>query len=186
MEWDDEDEEVEVEKEVNALTLATDNAAKAMVEAAKTGDMAVVRKQLKAGVAVDAQKVGKYERTALFAAADGNQTKMSKFLVKKKKNANAKDKLGKTAMMKAAQNGNTELAGYLHENGAEVNAQDGIGMTALMLAAANSKTATAKFLIEELKADKTLKDTSRQTAADIAMENNHPITFAAIDPAAAA
>ena len=37
---------------------------KAMVEAAKKGDMAVVRKQLKAGVAVDV-KVGEYEHTAL-------------------------------------------------------------------------------------------------------------------------
>ena len=35
-----------------------DDAAKAMIEAAKKGDMAVVRKQLKAGVAVDA-KVGR-------------------------------------------------------------------------------------------------------------------------------
>ena len=52
----------------------------AMVEAAKKGDMAVVRKQLKAGVAVDA-KVGENEETALYAAAQGNQTKMSKFLV---------------------------------------------------------------------------------------------------------
>ena len=50
----------------------------------------------------------------------------------------------------------------------------------------NGKTATAKFLIEELKADKTLKDADGKTAADIAMENDHPITFAAIDPAAAA
>ena len=37
-----------------------------MVEAAKTGDMAVVRKQLKAGVAVDV-KVGGNEETALIA-----------------------------------------------------------------------------------------------------------------------
>ena len=47
-------------------------------------------------------------------------------------------------------------------------------------------TATAKFLIEELKADKTLKDEYGKTAADIALQQNHPITFAAIDPAAAA
>ena len=83
-------------------------------------------------------------------------------------------------------NGNTELVGYLHENGADVNAQNNIGMTALMCAASNGKTATAKFLIEELKADKTLKATGGghegKTAADIAMEKNHPITFAAIDP----
>ena len=74
----------------------------------------------------------------------------------------------------------------MHENGAEVNAQNDDGMTALMYAASNGKTATAKFLIEELKADKTLKNKSGKTAADMAMENNHPITFAAIDPAAAA
>ena len=70
-----------------------------MVEAAKQGDMAVVRKQLKAGVAVDA-KVGEYEETALFKAeegttalimaASGNQTKMSKFLVTRGADANAK------------------------------------------------------------------------------------------------
>ena len=50
----------------------------------------------------------------------------------------------------------------------------------------NGKTATAKFLIEELKADKTLKNEDGMTAADMALETNHPITFAAIDPAAAA
>ena len=94
----------------------------AMVNAAEKGDMAVVRKQLKAGVAVDA-KVGEYEETALIAAAGGNQTKMSKFLVTRGADTNAKNKDGTTAMMKAAYNGNTELVGYLHEQGAEVNAQ---------------------------------------------------------------
>ena len=93
----------------------------AMVEAAKKGDMAVVRKQLKAGVAVDA--TDGYS-TALIQAADGNQTKMSKFLVTRGADTNAKDTRGWTAMMIAARHGNTELVGYLHENGAEVNAQD--------------------------------------------------------------
>ena len=156
-----------------------------MVDAAKKGDMAVVRKQLKAGVAVDT-KGGRWEQSALIAAADGNQPKMSKFLVTRGADTNAKDKRGLTAMIAAATNGNTELVGYLHENGAEVNAQS-YGWTALMSAAQKGKTATAKFLIEELKADKTLKDKiSEWTAADFAMEYNHPITFAAIDPAAAA
>ena len=90
MEWDDEEEMLQREKEVNALTLATENAAKAMVEAAKKGDMAVVRKQLKAGVAVD-MKVGEYEETALHKAAEGKQTKMSKFLVTRGADTNAKD-----------------------------------------------------------------------------------------------
>ena len=76
----------------------------AMVNAAGKGDMAVVRKQLKAGVAVDA--TNKYEQTALIKAAEGNQTKMSKFLVTRGADANAKDKGGWTAMMKAAANGN--------------------------------------------------------------------------------
>ena len=152
----------------------------AMVEAAKKGDMAV-RKQLKAGVAVDA-KVGAVKVTALWKAASGNQTKMSKFLVTRGADTNAKSMvLGETAMMYAAKNGNTELVGYLHENGAEVNAQADDGYTALMFAAMYGKTATAKFLIEELKADKTLKSHGK-TAADLAMENNQPITFAAIDP----
>ena len=157
----------------------------AMTEAAGKGDVAGVRKQLKAGVAVDT-KVGEYEVTALIAAAFGNQTKMSKFLVTRGADTNAKTKIGVTAMMMAAIKGNTELVGYLHENGAEVNAQSNSGGTALMCAAMNGKTATAKFLIEELKADKTLKDKNGKTAADWAMQQNHPITFAAIDPAAAA
>ena len=161
-----------------------------MVEAARTGDMAVVRKQLKAGVAVDAKVTVAVDfvegTTALIQAAQGNQTKMSKFLVTRGADTNAKGKGGRTAMMWAAMNGNTELVGYLHENGAEVNAQNYAGQTALMFAAMYGKTATAKFLIEELKADKTLKDKGGNTAADIAMATNHPITFAAIDPAAAA
>ena len=89
-------------------------------------------------------------------------------------------------MMMAAKHGNTELVGYLHENGAEVNTQERGGMTALMLAAMQGKTATAKFMIEELEADKTLKDGDGKIAAEWALEENHPITFAAIDPAAAA
>ena len=164
---------------------------KAMVKAAKEGDMAVVRKQLKAGVAVDAKVtlstyIGDKEVTALIKAAQGKQTKMSKFLVTRGADTNAKNKGGSTAMMMAAVNGNTELVGYLHENGAEVNAQNNDGRTALMEAAMQGKTAMAKFLIEELKADKTLKNKDGRTAADIAMENDQPITFAAIDPAAAA
>ena len=55
-----------------------------------------------------------------------------------------------------------------------------------MCAAYTGKTATAKFLIEELKADKTLKTTGGTLRPTLAMQFNHPITFAAIDPAAAA
>ena len=109
-----------------------------MFEAAGKGDMAVVRKQLKAGVAVDA-KVGSAAMTALIKAAEGNQTKMSKFLVTRGADSNAKMANGYTAMMKAAMKGNTELVGYLHENGAEVNAQGDYGQTALMCAASNEQ-----------------------------------------------
>ena len=103
----------------------------------------------------------KREHTALIKAAIGKQTKMSKFLVTRGADANAKNKRGYTAMMMAAGDGNTELVGYLHENGAEVNAlDDDTGGTALIMAAMYGKTATAKFMIEELKADTTLKDNS--------------------------
>ena len=70
-----------------------------MVEAAKKGDMAVVRKQLKAGVAVERRPEYGGETTALIKAAEGNQTKMSKFLVTRGADANAKTKVGFTAMM---------------------------------------------------------------------------------------
>ena len=109
----------------------------AMVLAAEKGDMAVVRKQLKAGVAVDAKvKLSEYEETtALIKAAGGNQTKMSKFLVTRGADVNTKNQGVSefTAMMKAAEHGNSELVEYLHENGAEVNAQDNNGRTVLML-----------------------------------------------------
>ena len=64
---------------------------------------------------------------------------MSKFLVTRGADANAKDAVGITAMMMGGQNGNTELVGYLHENGAEVNAQAGDGDTALMWAARTAR-----------------------------------------------
>ena len=64
----------------------------------------------------------------------------------------------------AAAHGNTELVGYLHENGAEVNAQNSIGQTACVCG--NGQDRHGQILIEELKADKTLKDTGGDTAAD--------------------
>ena len=106
-------------EEESSLTLATDNAPKAMVEAAEKGDMAVVRKQLKAGVAVDAK--GQFEETALIKAAQGNQTKMS---IPGDEGCGRTRRSGYTAMMMAAHHGNEELVRYLHENGARVNAQD--------------------------------------------------------------
>ena len=98
---------------------------KVMVEAAEKGDMAVVRKQLKAGVAVDTPK----RRADRMDRADQGGSRQPDQDVqvpgdegcghkREEQVRSHRDDVG-------GQNGNTELVGYLHENGAEVNAQNG-------------------------------------------------------------
>ena len=116
----------------------------------------------------------------------GNQTKMSKFLV----TGCGREREGQGRTHRDDAGGHPRQ----HRSSSDTCTRTAprstrrttFGWTALMYAAHFGKTATAKFLIEELKADKTLKHKYGRTAADVAMANNHPITFAAIDPAAAA
>ena len=63
---------------------------------------------------------------------------MSKFLVTRGADANAKDK-SEDRDDGGGQERQHELVGYLHENGAEVNAQNDGGWTALMFAAAMAR-----------------------------------------------
>ena len=106
----------EDEADVNALTLATENAAEGDGRGGEDGrhgrSCASSSRPGWRWTAKVMFSVYELKSTALIQAATGNQTKMSKFLVTRGADANAKHKNGTTAMMRAAMHGNTELVGY--------------------------------------------------------------------------
>jgi TPR repeat protein len=80
---------------------------------------------------------------------------------------NVRSKDGYTPLMYAVTKGNLEVVSEVLSGGADVNAQSATGWTALMFAAKNSPTMISVLL--EKGADKTLKNSTGQTAYDVAM-----------------
>ena len=95
--------------------------------AAETGDVATVRRLLRAGAKVDARNAE--GRTALQAAAFGGQVETLRLLLEKGADLNAKDRSNQTAVMLAVSMGRLESARLLLEKGADANSRDASGET---------------------------------------------------------
>ncbi len=145
----------------------------------------------------DINAVNEYGTPLIFASSWWGHLKTVDVLIKKGADVNAvSSKYGTTALMrvagksymgrgsgKGAEQGLKQIMSMLIEHGADLDAQSKEGKTALMKAARMGNTERALILIAA-GADIQIKDNKdkygQSTAIDIARENNHPETAAAI------
>ncbi len=84
---------------------------------------------------------------------------------------------GWAAIHHAAVNGHCSIVRYLIEHcGVGVDVKNPWGMTALHCAAINGHEAVVKMLVDEFNADDNITDNNSETALDLAIANNNPIS----------
>ncbi len=116
-------------------------------EAAKSGNLAVVKEKLNDGVDIHARD--KYHLTALDWAASSGKLELVKYLVKNGADLKAKNKFGFTSFHHAAISGNLELIKYLIEKGADVNDKSEHGGNSLFYASPKGELEVIKYLVEK-------------------------------------
>jgi ankyrin repeat protein len=140
-------------------------------EAAKTGNIEVVKQRLASGVDVDAVD-DEWSMTPLFFAANKGHVQVAEFLISAGADVNAKNRFDRTPLYRAAYWGNKEIAEILIAKGADVNTQprDGTG-TPLDWANQYGRPETANIIREnggktkkELKAEGKLVEPSEPVA----------------------
>lgn len=100
-------------------------------KAAKSGDMAEVKKLVAEGKNVNEKKPFS-KKTPLMYAVENNRLDIAKLLLTKGAEVNDADTLGDTALLKAAENTNVDILKILLKNGADVNATNSNGDTPLL------------------------------------------------------
>ena len=119
--------------------------ARAFVDAAEDGKLAVVKLFVAAGMDIDATP---YSVTALYLAAGRGHLEIVKFLVGAGADLNATNSWGGTALHLAADEGELEVVKFLVGAGADVNATTSWGFTALHFAAwGGYDLAVVKYLV---------------------------------------
>ena len=138
---------------------ANPEAGRALLEAARDGNIEAVKQHLAAGTDVNAKASRGW--TPLHSVAT---KKIAELLITKGADVNAKDKIGGTPLHLAAHSGQEEIVELLIASGANMNAKIEVGkwkgQTSLSLAIQNNQTETADLLRkhggktgEELKAE---------------------------------
>lgn len=110
--------------------------------------------------------------TALMRAAESGDVEMTRTLVEKGADVNARDTDKKTALMRAAERGYAEVAKILLSKRAEVNAKDDDRKTALMRAAEGGHAETVQELLGK-GADIKARTYYEQDALMYAVDNGH-------------
>ena len=140
-------------------------------EAAKFGNIEVVKQRLASGVDVNAVE-DEWSMTPLFFAANKGHDQVAEFLISAGADVNAKDRFDRTPLYRAAYWGHKEIAEILIAKGADVNTQprDGTG-TPLDWANQYGRHETANIIREnggktkkELKAEGKLVEPSEPVA----------------------
>ena len=98
-------------------------------DAAKTGDLAVVKQLIETGGNVDERDVA--ERTPLSWAAEGGHVEVVQFLIEKGADVDARDFTDVAPLQHAVLANNLNVVELLVKNGADVNVKDDIGVTVL-------------------------------------------------------
>jgi uncharacterized protein len=98
---------------------------KALIEAAKQGDLEQVRELLNKRADVNARNINRM--TALMSAAMKRNLDVVKFLIEKGSDVNARTDRGMTALMFAAAEGKLEAVKLLIEKGTDPSAKDKSG-----------------------------------------------------------
>ncbi len=122
------------------------DANRALLDAAKSGNVAGVRTALEAGADVDARNES--HRTVLMLAALKGQAAVVKELMNRGADVNARDGDGMTALMWAAFGGSPDVVQALLKRGADPSARSNRGETALDWA--GSSPGPHKYQVEKL------------------------------------
>ena len=115
-------------------------------DAAKDGNIEVVKQHLAAGADVELKCVNCGD-TILGHAVSGGHIEIVELLVSKGADLNAKDMIGMTPLHYVASGGHKEIVELLIANGADVNAKDEYGLTPLHNAADKGRKEVADLLI---------------------------------------
>ncbi len=129
------------------------------IEAAKNGDIEIVRDILERGLPgkkMDVNAKDSTGRSALMWAACYGYPEIAKLLIEKGADVNAKDHWDMSALMWAARNDHLEVVKLLVENGADVSAKDRNGWTALMRSTNKNRTEIAKYIGIAIKANRSV------------------------------
>lgn len=130
---------------------ASDKAASELVTAARSGDVAAVRKQLDAGAKIDAPESSNGRAALHFAAKEG-RTEVVALLLERNADLRVTDNIGKAPLFLAGEAGRTEVVKQLLEAAASrgvdiVNASDKGGRTPLMWTAGMGNPDSVALLI---------------------------------------
>lgn len=98
------------------------------------------------------------------------QPEVTKILLRKGAETDARDAAGNTALMGICFKGNTEIAEMLIKNGANVNAQNNSGGTALIFAATFGQEKIARLLLKH-GAERSIQDEKGKSALDYAQDS---------------
>lgn len=142
----------------------------AMLDAAETGDLALLDKLLEV---TPADQRDQCFWTPLMKAALNGHAQVVARLLEAGVDVNATDKGGYSALMLAASNNHAEIVAFLAANGANINQVELTnGWTALLWAAKQGHAETVAFLLQQ-GADITAADSDGATALSWAEENGH-------------
>jgi len=148
-----------------------------LLEAAKTGNAAVIQSLLAAGADINA--ASNNGNTAFMYAASKGHTATVEVLIANGADINAASNDGMTAFIYATNEGHTATVKVLIAKGADINAANNRGNTALMYASINSHTAIVKVLIAK-RADINAASKRGMTALMLAAVTDHMATVEAL------
>jgi ankyrin repeat protein len=161
-----------LENPVEAQQLNPSNSSEqALINAARDGQIDMVRSSLEKGARPDAQDTD--GRTALMMASYNGHFEMVRLLLEHGAEVGLQDQFGRTALMYAASGPFPETVRLLLDQGANENRQDKEeGFTALMYAAAEGQADVIRVLLAH-GADVNMTDKDGDTALDFAKKNGH-------------
>ena len=147
-----------------------DNPSGRMVQAAFSGDIEKVRRDLDQGAPIDA--VDKEGKTALNRAALMGRADVVALLLERGANVDGRSRFGKTALMAAASKGHISVVNRLFESHADVNARDDYNQTALICASVRGRGQIVNVLLQK-GADVNVKTKKGFSALSLASDQGH-------------
>ncbi|XP_078594969.1 uncharacterized protein LOC144872550 [Branchiostoma floridae x Branchiostoma japonicum] len=140
--------------------------------AVREGDVQTVRRDLKAGVDVNAYRDwrGEYQ-TSLHVASRYGQTEVAELLIKNGAELEARNSDDQTSLHVASEYGQTEVAELLIKNGANLEVRGWRDQTSLHVASQYGQTEVAELLIKNGADLETRGDWRRQTSLHVASVN---------------
>lgn len=134
--------------------------------ASESGHIEIVEYLVAKGASLDAP---------LIRAAGVRDIELVRYLVERNANIDYQDSSKYTALIWAALTGELEIVQYLVDNKADANIRTNYGGTALWWGSSGGYLEIVKCLVEKCNADISLKDSSGETALDIAIRHERTL-----------